>query len=76
MVPNPDPVPMSSIIFDWMNKTLVKEEALYEYLCFLTTFPDFHETEKEKIIQMVRSEIEIPEIEKSLPSLVRVVDDD
>ena len=69
VIANPDPTPTSSIRFDWINKTLVKEEVLYEYLCFLTTFPDFLETEKEKIIQMVRCELKIPEIEKSLSNL-------
>ena len=69
VISNPDPAPTSNIRFDWINKTLVKEEVLYEYLCFLTTFPDFLETEKEKIIQIVRSELKIPEIEKSLPNL-------
>ena len=64
-----DPEPSSKIKLEWMNKSLLKEEILYEYLCFLRTFPDFLLSEKEKLISIVRSELKICEIEESFSSL-------
>ena len=68
-IPTFDPEPSSKIKLEWMNKSLLKEEILYEYLCFLRTFPDFLLSEKEKLISIVRSELKISEIEESFSSL-------
>ena len=54
---------------DWMDKPLLKEEVLSEYLFFLKNFPQFLEKEKDKIVQIVRTELKISEIEDSLSSL-------
>ena len=51
---------------DWMDKPLLKEEVLSEYLVFLKNFPQFLEKEKDKIVQIVRTELKISEIGQSL----------
>ena len=38
-------------------------------MCFLRSFPNFLDTEREKIIESVRSELKISQIEASLSSL-------
>ena len=58
-----------TIKFDWMEKPVSKEEIFSEYLSLLRSFPDFLETETEKIIKVVRSELRIPEIEEMFTSL-------
>ena len=64
-IKNPHPEPTSFIKYDWMNKPVTKEEILSEYMCFLRSFPNFLDTEREKIIESVRSELKISEIEAS-----------
>ena len=66
---NIHPATSTYIKYDWMNKQIKKEEILHEYMCFLRSFPDFLESEGDKIIEIVRSELRIPEIEASLSSL-------
>ena len=68
-IKSPHPEPTSFIKYDWMNKQVTKEEILSEYMCFLRSFPNFLDTEREKIIESVRSELKISQIEASLSSL-------
>jgi hypothetical protein len=54
---------------DWTEKRFLKEEVFSEYLNFMRNFPHFLDSEKDKIVKSVRTNLKIPEIEESLNTL-------
>ena len=68
-VPDTSSTLVDKLNFDWTDKRFVKEEVFSDYLNFMRNFPKFLDSEKDKIVKSVRTNLKIPEIEESLNTL-------